>query len=67
MHPHDMLTMIEVAEELRKSYSTIRNHVRSGDLHSVRIGVRPLIPRSEIERVKSEGLPPTSRHKAVSI
>lgn len=63
----DMLTMSEAAEELRKSYSTIRNHVRNGDLHSVRIGVRPLIPRSEVERVKVEGLPPTSRHKAVGV
>jgi excisionase family DNA binding protein len=45
------LTYKEFARESRLSVSTVRKHVRQGELRATRIGRAVRIPRSELERL----------------
>ena len=47
----ELLTASQAAGALSASGQTIRNWIRSGRVHAVRIGNRFLIPRSEVERM----------------
>lgn len=51
-----LFTLDETCESLRTGRSTVFSYIRSGDLHSVMIGGKRLIPDTEIERVAREGL-----------
>jgi excisionase family DNA binding protein len=52
----ELLTASQAGEALSASSQTIRNWIRSGRLHAVRIGNRFLIPRSEVERMLGDVL-----------
>lgn len=55
--------VIEAGSVLGLSPWTIRAHLKRGAIKPVRVGRRVLIPRKELERLASEGLPSLS-HKA---
>jgi len=52
MDDQELLTASQAAEALSASSQTIRNWIRSEQLHAVRIGNRFLIPRSEVDRLR---------------
>lgn len=55
-HLPALLKPREAAEALRRSPRTVRRLVALGHLHTVRVaGGRPLIPRTELERLLREG------------
>lgn len=55
--PRSLFTPAEAAQALRRSTRTIRRLLATGALRAVRIaGGRPLILRSEIERVVRESI-----------
>ncbi len=54
----DMLTIHEAAAELRIHVETLRRWIRAGRLRAVKVGVKILVPRSEVERILSEGTAP---------
>jgi excisionase family DNA binding protein len=54
----ELLTASQAAEALSASSQTIRNWIRTEQLHAVRIGNRFLIPRSEVERMRGEAAAP---------
>ena len=43
----------DAAREAGVSVSTVRRRIRSGDLQTIRIGQRVLIPASEVEKLKT--------------
>ena len=51
-----LLTVAEVAEQVRASQETVRRWCRAGRLRSVAIGRRVLIPAAELEQVLLDGL-----------
>ena len=48
----DLLTVAQVAEACNATNQTIRNWIKNGSLHGVRIGNRFLIPREEVDRFR---------------
>ncbi len=58
MNDEDLLTATQAAEALSASSQTIRNWIRAGQLHAVRIGNRFLIPRGEVERLRGSASAP---------
>jgi len=54
MDDPDLLTVSQAAEAFSATSQSIRNWIRAGRLHSVRIGHRFLIPREEVERLRGE-------------
>lgn len=54
MDEPELLTVSQAAEACNATSQTIRNWIRSGRLHGVRIGNRFLIPRDEIERLRGD-------------
>lgn len=53
-----MLTVEEVAAELRLKPESLRRMIRQGRVAAVKIGKRFLIAPAEIERIKAEGTAP---------
>ena len=45
----------DVADALRLSPGGVRNLIRSGKIHSIKIGCRTLIPVNEFERISVQG------------
>jgi excisionase family DNA binding protein len=54
----DMLTVEELAAELRMTHSGARRLVQEGRVHGVRVGRRWLVSRAEVARVLAEGTGP---------
>ena len=54
MNDPELLTASQAAEALSATSQSIRNWIRAGRLHAVRIGNRFLIPRAEVERLRGE-------------
>lgn len=54
MDESELLTVSQAAEACNATRQTIRNWIKSGRLHGVRIGNRFLIPRDEIERLRGD-------------
>jgi excisionase family DNA binding protein len=52
----EYLTVKETAEHLKLNQQTVRNWIDQGRLPAVRIGRRVRIPRSDLERILTEGL-----------
>ncbi|MBU9767120.1 helix-turn-helix domain-containing protein [Mycobacterium sp. TNTM28] len=52
--PPTVLTVDEAADRLKVSRSLIYSQLRSGELRSVRLGRRRLIPAAEVDRIISE-------------
>jgi excisionase family DNA binding protein len=50
-----LLSIDEVSQALGVSTFTVRRLVKSGKLHSVRVGKRLLLPETEVARVIAEG------------
>lgn len=57
---NDLFSIAGSAEKLAISPWTIRAHLKRGTIRSVRVGRRVLIPRKELERLATEGLPSLS-------
>ena len=51
MNDSELLTVAQVAEACNATNQTIRNWIKNGSLHGVRIGNRFLIPREELDRI----------------
>ncbi|MGY2702553.1 helix-turn-helix domain-containing protein [Nocardioides sp. HB32] len=51
----DLLDQAEVARRLNVSRTTIWRLAKRGDIRTVRIGSRTLIPRSELRRIIDSG------------
>lgn len=49
----DLLTVPEVASDLRCSQVTVRRMIARGELRRVKVGRLDRIPRSEVERMKA--------------
>ncbi len=45
------LTMRETQRELRISETTLRQAIKNGEIHAIRIGRRVIIPRASLERL----------------
>lgn len=54
----DLLNLVEVAQRLNVSRTTIWRLVKRGDIRAVRIGSRTLIPRTELQRIVGDQPPP---------
>jgi excisionase family DNA binding protein len=54
MDEPELLTVSQAAEACNATSQTIRNWIKSGRVHGVRIGNRFLIPREEIDRLRGE-------------
>ncbi len=54
--PPVFISVNEVAQELSIGLSLAWKSVHSGEIRSVRLGRRVLVPRSEIERLTAEAL-----------
>jgi len=50
-----LLTLKEVAKELRKSYNTVFRYTKLGFIKAIRIGGQWRITQEELERFKAEG------------
>jgi len=61
---NDLFSIAETAEKLAISAWTIRAHLKRGAIKPVRVGRRVLIPRKELERLATEGLPSLSQDVA---
>jgi excisionase family DNA binding protein len=54
MKEPELLTVAEVAVACNATNQTIRNWIKSGRLHGVRIGNRFVIPREEVDRLRAD-------------
>ena len=54
MDEPELLTVSQAAEACNATSQTIRNWIKSGRVHGVRIGNRFLIARDEIERLRGD-------------
>jgi excisionase family DNA binding protein len=54
MDEPELLTVSQAAEACNATSQTIRNWIKSGRVHGVRIGNRFLIARDEIDRLRGE-------------
>ena len=54
---YELLTLEEVALELRLHAESVRRYVRNGRIRAVRFGRNYRVYRGEVERVKKEGVP----------
>jgi len=54
MDHSELLTVSQVADALGASTQTIRNWIRAEQLTGVRIGNRFLVPRAEVDRLRSD-------------
>lgn len=52
--PATVLTVDEAADRLKVSRSLIYSQLRSGELRSIRLGRRRLIPATEVDRIIGE-------------
>lgn len=52
--PATVLTVDEAADRLKVSRSLIYSQLRSGELRSIRLGRRRLIPAAEVDRIIGE-------------
>jgi excisionase family DNA binding protein len=52
MNDSELLTVSQAAEACNATNQTIRNWIKNGRLHGVRIGNRFLIPREEVDRLR---------------
>lgn len=58
-----VLTMRDAADTLSVSAKTISRMIVTGEIQTVTIGRRQMIPRSEVERVATPHLPPSRTRK----
>jgi hypothetical protein len=54
----EMYSAEEFAHAIGSSTRSIQEHIRRGSIASQFIGIKRLIPREEIQRIKDEGLKP---------
>jgi excisionase family DNA binding protein len=54
MDDPELLTVAQVAEVCNATNQTIRNWIKNGSLHGVRIGNRFLIAREEVDRFRGD-------------
>jgi excisionase family DNA binding protein len=52
MNDSDLLTVSQAAEACNATNQTIRNWIKNGRLHGLRIGNRFLIPREDVDRLR---------------
>jgi len=50
-----VLTVVELAKELRVSTNLIYRQVRSGQIYAIKVGARYLIPMKTLEQLLSGG------------
>jgi excisionase family DNA binding protein len=56
MNKQELVSIEETAFALSISPWTVRAHLKQGNIESVPIGRRRMIPRTEIERIAKHGL-----------
>lgn len=59
----DLMSLDTAATQLSLSVWTLIAHSRKGSLKTVKCGRRRMVPRGEVQRIASEGLPSLSTKK----
>ena len=66
MNDSELLTVSQAAEACNATNQTIRNWIKNGRLHGVRIGNRFLIAREEVDRLRGDVRAPGGRARGIT-